>query len=115
MLECLCVGCVESRIFGVRGVFGMDTCHIFSQGVLAVVPLTEGVCLVSWRPDCTGCGLRPPFGSVVVTVLVGQGLLPFRWLRDSQFDSKLQCEVGGAGILPLGEEFLPRNVKRAIL
>ena len=48
MLECLCVGCVESRIFGVRGVFGMDTCHIFSQGVLTVVPLTEGVCLVSW-------------------------------------------------------------------
>ena len=66
---------------------------------------------------CTGCGLRLPFGSVVVTVLVGQGLLPFRWFRDSQFDSKLQCEVGGAGILPLGEEFLPRScpLKRAIL
>lgn len=48
MLECLCVDCVESSIFGVQAVFGVDTCHIFSQGVLAIVPLIKGVCLVSW-------------------------------------------------------------------
>ena len=37
-----------SSIFGTRAVFSMDACHVFPKGLLAFVPLIEGVRLVLW-------------------------------------------------------------------
>ena len=65
----------ESNIFGVRAVFGTDVCHIFPQGVLAVVPLIGGVFGVVVTRACTGCWVGPPLCSVVVTAMLGAG----RW------------------------------------
>ena len=37
------VACVGLTFFGVRGVFGLDACHLFPQHVLAITPLIGGV------------------------------------------------------------------------
>lgn len=66
----------ESDIFGARDVFGMDACHIFPQGVLAVVPLMEGVVAVVMTEARTGFWTGPPLCSVIVTALSGAESAP---------------------------------------
>ena len=58
----------ESNTFGVRAVFSRDAGHVFSQCVLAIVPLMGAVTGVETRAY-TKC----PAPSVVVTVLLGAG------------------------------------------
>ena len=62
----------ESSILGVRTIFGMDACHIFSQGLQAVIPLIEGVIVVAVTRAHNRCWVRSPFCSVVVTAVMGQ-------------------------------------------
>ena len=45
----------ESNIFGERVVFRMDAYHIFSQCVLAVIPLKGGMIFVVVMRVYTGC------------------------------------------------------------
>ena len=71
----LCSLC-ESNIFGAKAVFGMDACHVFPQGVLALLPLIGGVIGVVVTRACTGCWAGPPLCSVVVTALSGAGSAP---------------------------------------
>ena len=66
----------ESNIFGVRTVFGMDACHIFPQGVLAVIALIGGGIGVVVTTVCTRCWAGPPLCSVVVTALSGAASAP---------------------------------------
>lgn len=63
----LCSMC-DSDIFGARAVFSLSACHVFSQCVLAIVPLMGAVTGVETRAY-TKC----PAPSVVVTVLLGAG------------------------------------------
>ena len=70
----------EFSIFGVRASFGMDTSHIFPQGMLAIIPLIgDGIGVVLSRA-CTGFWVGPPLCSVAVRALLGVGSAP--WLLD---------------------------------
>lgn len=71
----LCSLC-ESSIFSMRVVFSMDASHILPQCVLDVIPLIWGVIVAVVTRACTGCWVGSPFCSVVVTALLGAGLLP---------------------------------------
>ena len=53
MWEYAFVASVGLIFFGVRAVFSMDACHLFSQCMLAIVPLIRGVTDVV-TTACTG-------------------------------------------------------------
>ena len=63
----------ESNVFDVRAVLGMDACHIFLQGVLAVIALIGCVIVVVVTRACTGYWVRATLCSVVITALLGVG------------------------------------------
>ena len=75
----LCRLCV-SNVFGVRAGFGMDTSHIFPQGVLVSVALIRGMVGVAVSGTCAGCevGLHgchhPVRGGVCSPVVGGEAL-----------------------------------------
>ena len=75
---------LEPNIFGVRTVFGIDACHIFSQGLQAVIPLIEGVIAVAVTRASTGCWTESPFCSLVVPALSWDSLIPSCWNKSSQ-------------------------------
>ena len=83
----------------------MSACRIFPQCVLAIIPRIGGVVVVggTMTGACPGCGVGPPFCSVVVTALSGSRIC-FLLVRTeaSRSGSKLWCEGGGAGMLLLG-------------
>ena len=69
MLEHSCVACVGLMFFGVREVFGLDVCHVchlFTQHVLAIIPLIEGVqvCYPCMLPVRHGQWLAPSCGTL---------------------------------------------------
>ena len=74
----------ESNIFCVRTIFGMDACHIFSQGLQGVIPLIEGVIVVAVTRASNGCWVGSPFCSVVVTALSWDSLIPSCRSKSSQ-------------------------------
>lgn len=63
------------NIFGMKGVFSVDVCHLFPQCMLAVIPLIGGVTGVGTR-DCAECCVGPPLCSVGDTALSEASLLP---------------------------------------
>ena len=48
------VACVDLICFGVRAVFSIDFCHLFSQCMLAVILLIGGVTNVVVTRACNG-------------------------------------------------------------
>lgn len=53
----------------------MDASHVFSQSVLAVIPLKRSVISVVTK-TCTEYGVGPPLCSVAITALSGLGSIP---------------------------------------
>ena len=90
-------------MFGVRILFSMDACGLFSQCMLAIIPLSGGVTDVqlpepAWR--LSGAfffsWLSYTCRGRVCSLAVG--------VESPRSISELQCEVDGIGALPLGEE-----------
>ena len=59
--------------YGARAVFGMDACHVFPHGILALVPLIRSVFAIVVTTACAACLTGPPLCSVVVTALLESG------------------------------------------
>ena len=91
----LCSLC-ESNIFGARAIFSMDSCLVFPQCVLAIIPLIGNVIVVVTRA-CTGCLVWPPLCSVVVTALFDAGSPP-QLLKCTPPDPFLNCGVRYVGL-----------------
>ena len=68
----------EFNLFGVRATCSMDPCHLFPQGMLAIIPLvgvTDAALGIEW-------GLL--FALWLSLPYPGQGLLPNYWSRSPQ-------------------------------
>ena len=76
------VVCVGLLLFGTRAAFSIDVCHLFSQCVLAIIPLIAGVADIETRalhPEqgiCFAVWVSPPYQR--------QDLLPSCWKRSPQ-------------------------------
>lgn len=74
--------------------FGIDVCHVFPKGVLAIIPLTEAL----WWPDPTlDIGQVLLFALQLSSPCQQQSLLSSCWSKSHRSDSKLWCEVGPPG------------------
>ena len=65
-----------SLVFLVQGLFWVWSCHVFPQGVLAIVPLIEGLVGIVVTTACPWCWVVPSLCSVPVTALSGTGSSP---------------------------------------
>ena len=66
--------------FGGRARFDMDASHVFPKGVLAAIMVRVGAGNVGVRAR-VGYEVELPLCSVVITTLLGQGLIPSCWIR----------------------------------
>lgn len=64
-LDCLC----DVIFFGTRAVFNMESCHLFLQYIMVIIPLIGDVADVVLTRACTGYWMGIPVFFVVVSPL----------------------------------------------